>query len=259
MTSRYKDIQFSVTDRVARITFARPPLNVFTISMMKEIGDAVNKVGAMHDVCAIVFASASATRAFSAGVSVEEHRPETIYQMLDAFHSIFRLLNTVSKPVVSLVGGAALGGGCELVAFSDFVIATTSARFGQPEIKVGVFPPVAAVILPRLIGERKAREMMLTGELVTAEDARALGLVNYVVAEGEMESKAEEVLGVLRGLSAPALEMTRRAVIQSQGLGFEDALKCAEDIYLNQLMSYKDPNEGVEAFIAKRPPHWKHK
>lgn len=259
MTSRYKDIQFSVTDRVARISFARPPLNVFTIAMMKEIGDAINKVSLMPDVCAIVFASAGTTRAFSAGVSVEEHRAETIYQMLDAFHAIFRNLNTVSKPVVSLVGGAALGGGCELAAFSDFVIATTSARFGQPEIKVGVFPPVAAIVLPRLVGERKAREMILTGELVTAEEARTLGLINYVVAEGELESKAEEVLGVLRGLSAPALEMSRRVMAQTGGLGFDDALKHAEDVYLNQLMSYKDPHEGVEAFIAKRQPHWKHK
>jgi cyclohexa-1,5-dienecarbonyl-CoA hydratase len=259
MPSKYKDIQFDVTDRVARVTFARPPLNVFTIAMMREIADAVNRVGTISDVCAIVFAASPASRAFSAGVSIEEHRPETVYQMLDTFHSIFRTLNAVSKPVIAVVSGAALGGGCELVAFADIAIATRSSRFGQPEIKVGVFPPVAAVILPRVIGEKKAREMILTGELLTAEAAHSLGLINHLVGEGELEAKTEEVLGVLRGLSAPALEMSRRAITQAGGPGFDEALKRAEAIYLNELMMYKDPQEGVEAFIAKRPPRWKHK
>jgi cyclohexa-1,5-dienecarbonyl-CoA hydratase len=230
-----------------------------TIAMMKEIGDALNRIGSTPNVCAIVFAAAPTTKAFSAGVSVEEHRSETIYQMLEAFHSIFRNLNTISKPVVSLVGGAALGGGCELVAYSDFVIATQSARFGQPEIKLAVFPPLAAVVLPRLIGERKAREMILTGELVSAEEAKAIGLVNSVVGDGELESKGEELLGLLRGLSAPALELARRAMIEASGLGFEEALRRSEDIYLNRLMSCKDPQEGVDAFVAKRAPVWKHK
>jgi enoyl-CoA hydratase/carnithine racemase len=218
---------------------------------MKEVSDAVNKVGAMPDVCAIVFAAAPTTRTFSAGVSIEEHRPETVYQMLEAFHSVFRALNTVSKPVVALVAGAALGGGCELAAFADIVIATPAARFGQPEIKIGVFPPVAAVVLPRVIGEKKAREMIYTGELLTAEAARALGLVSYVVAETELEAKAAELLGVLRQMSAPALEMSRRAMTQAAGLPFEEALRRTEDVYLNDLMSFKDPQE--------RPPQWKHK
>jgi cyclohexa-1,5-dienecarbonyl-CoA hydratase len=259
MAGQYKDIQLSVTDRVARVSFARPPLNIFTIAMMKEIADAVNRVGLMADVCAIVFSAAPSMRAFSAGVSVEEHRAETVYQMLDTFHSIFRALNNASKPVIAAVSEAALGGGCELVAFADIVIAAQSARFGQPEIKLAVFPPVATVMLPRVIGEKKAREMILTGELLTAEAAHRLGLVNYVVADTELESKTEEVLATLRQMSVPALELARRAIVQGSGLGFDEALKRAEDIYLNQLMSYKDPQEGVEAFTSKRPPRWKHK
>ncbi|HEX8186110.1 MAG TPA: enoyl-CoA hydratase/isomerase family protein, partial [Blastocatellia bacterium] len=211
MGSTYKDIQFGVIDRVARITLARPPLNVLTISMMKEIVDAINRAGSTPDVCAIVFTALPTARTFSAGVSIEEHRPETVFQMLEAFHGIFRTLNAISKPVIALVGGAALGGGCELAAFADIVIATQSARFGQPEIKLGLFPPLAAVILPRVLGEKKAREMILTGELLTAEAALSLGLVNHVVADTELEAKAEEVLGALRQMSAPALEMSRLA------------------------------------------------
>jgi len=259
MPSHYKDIHYTVTDRVARITFARPPLNVFTIAMMKEIGDAINRVGATPDVCAIVFAAQPGARTFSAGVSIEEHRPETVFQMLEAFHSIFRALNIVSKPVVALVGGAALGGGCELVAFADIVIATQSSRFGQPEIKLGVFPPVASVIMPRVIGEKKAREMILTGELLSADAALSLGLINFVVAETELETKAQEILDAFRQMSVPALEMTRRALVAGSWPGFDESLKRTEDIYLNQLMTLKDPQEGIEAFIAKRPPRWKHK
>ncbi|MGA9767710.1 MAG: enoyl-CoA hydratase-related protein [Blastocatellia bacterium] len=259
MPPHYRDIQFTVTDRVARITFARPPLNVFTIAMMKEIIDAINRISATPNICAIVFAAQPGARTFSAGVSIEEHRPETVYQMLEAFHSIFRVLTIVSKPVIALVGGAALGGGCELVAFADIVIAAQSARFGQPEIKLGVFPPAAAVMLPRVIGEKKAREMILTGELLTAETAHSLGLINYVVAESELETKAQEILDHLRQMSVPALELTRRALIAGSWPGFDEALKRTEDIYLNQLMTLKDPLEGIEAFIAKRQPRWKHK
>ena len=259
MASQYKDIQFTVAERVARVTFARPPLNVLTVAMMKEITDAVNRVSTMRDVCAIVFAASPGARAFSAGVSIEEHRQDTIYQMLEAFHGIFRMLNTASKPVIALVSGVALGGGCEFIAFADIVIATRSARFGQPEIKVGVFPPVAAFLLPRVVGDRKAREMILTGELLTAETAFSVGLVTQVVEDDQLEERAEQLLGVLRKLSVPALEATRRAMFETVGLGFEDALKRSEDLYLNRLMSFKDPHEGVEAFIEKRPPKWKHR
>lgn len=259
MAVHYKDIQLAVTDRVARITLTRPPLNVITMAMAKEIADAVNRVGAMTEVCAIVLASPPGARTFSAGVSIEEHRPETVFQMLEAFHDIFRTLIVAARPVVALINGAALGGGCELAAFADIVIATPGARFGQPEIKLGVFPPLAAVVLPRVVGDKKAREMMLTGELLTAEQAQAVGLVNYVVADSELEAKSEEILNALRQLSAPVLAMTRRAIMAGAWHGFDEALKRTEDIYLNQLMQLKDAVEGIEAFIAKRPPRWKHK
>jgi cyclohexa-1,5-dienecarbonyl-CoA hydratase len=259
MAAHYKDIQFAVTDRVARVTFARPPLNILTIAMMKEIADAINRSARTPDTCAIVFAASQASGAFCAGVSIEEHKPETVFQMLDGFHSIFRTLNAVSKPVIALVGGAALGGGCELAAFADIVIATPAARFGQPEIKLGVFPPLAAFILPRVIGDKRAREMILTGELLTADVAQSLGLVNHLVAESGLEAKCEELLSAFRQMSVPGLEMARRAMVQTWGLGFDDAIKRSETLYLNELMSFRDPQEGVDAFLAKRPPKWKHK
>src|SRR5438132_12096294 len=144
MAVPYKDIQLAVTDRVARITFARPPLNILTIAMMKEIGDAINRVSRMQDTCAIVFAASQASGAFCAGVSIEEHKAETVFQMLDGFHSIFRGLNAVSKPVIALIGGAALGGGCELAAFPASGTTSSAARCGKPALHSAACRPCAS-------------------------------------------------------------------------------------------------------------------
>ena len=156
MPDLYQHIRFRVEERVARVTFARPPLNIFTIAMMREVDAALTECMGMRDVVAVVFDAVAGSRAFSAGVSVEEHQPETVYQMLESFHNVFRTLDQMSKPALAVVEGAALGGGCELVAGCDIVIAASGAKFGQPEIKLGVFPPVAAVLLPRIMGERRA-------------------------------------------------------------------------------------------------------
>src|SRR5258708_1887532 len=208
MPKEFQHIKFTIDERVARITFARPPLNVFDIAMMREMSDALNECLPQRDLAAIVFDAAPETRAFSAGVAVEEHVPETVYQMLDAFHSVFRLLAQISRPVIALVDGPALGGGCELVAACDIVIASERARFGQPEIKLGVFPPVAAILLPRIIGEKRARELIMLGDMIDAAEALRLGLVNYVVSSAELEPTLQTVLAKLRDLSASTLPIT---------------------------------------------------
>jgi cyclohexa-1,5-dienecarbonyl-CoA hydratase len=259
MSDKYHSIRFTIEDRVGRISFARAPLNIFNIEMMREIYDAINECASQREMVAIVFEAAPDSRAFSAGVAVEEHVEETIYQMLDSFHGIFRALEQAGKPVVALVDGAALGGGCELVAGCDIVIATERARFGQPEIKLGVFPPIAAVLLPRIIGDKRARELILTGELIDATEALRLGLVNAVVPHAELEQKALEVLVKLRELSAPALEATKRAIDLARGREFEDALTRVEDLYLNELMKTEDAHEGIKAFMEKRKPSWKNR
>ncbi len=259
MSDNYQSIQLRIEDRVERITFARPPLNVFNISMMREISDAVNVCAGERGLVAIVFEAVAGSRAFSAGVAVEEHAEETIYQMLESFHAIFRALEQTGKPTIALVDGAALGGGCELVAGCDIVVASGRARFGQPEIKLGVFPPVAAILLPRIIGDKRARELMLTGDLIDAQEALRLGLVNYVVAPEAIEQKAQDVLVKLRELSAPALEAAKRAIDMARGASFNDAIGRIEDLYLNELMKTADAHEGIRAFMEKRKPIWQNK
>src|SRR5688500_699952 len=117
MPDPYQHIKFNIEDRVARVTFARPPVNIFNIAMMREINAALNQCAQEREIVAIVFDAASDCRAFSAGVAVEEHGEETIFQMLDSFHTIFRMLEQISRPTIAVIDGAALGGGCELVAY----------------------------------------------------------------------------------------------------------------------------------------------
>jgi cyclohexa-1,5-dienecarbonyl-CoA hydratase len=252
----YTNIRLTIEDRVARITLNRPPLNVFNIAMMREIGAALAEVS-QHRLVATVFDADKECRAFSAGVAVEEHAPETVYQMLDSFHAIFRTLEAQARPTIALVDGAALGGGCELICACDIVIASERARFGQPEIKLGVLPPVAAILLPLIIGEKRARELILTGELIDARGALNLGLCNHVVPVDHLEQKLTEILSKLRELSAASLEFTRRAIDIGKGRTLDAALKDLENIYLHELMKSSDAIEGVKAFMEKRRPSWR--
>ena len=258
MASTYQNISFKIEDRVARITFARPPLNVFNIEMMREIAKALSESN-QREIVAIVFDADKNCRAFSAGVAVEDHVQETIFQMLDAFHSIFRSLEQIAKPAIALIDGAALGGGCELVAACDIVIASDRSRFGQPEIKLGVFPPVAAVLLPLVIGEKRARELILTGEIIDAVEAGRLGLCNHIVPGAHLEPKLNEVLAKLRELSGTSLSYARQSLDLGRGRSIEDALSEQENIYLHELMKTQDANEGVKAFMEKRKANWRHR
>jgi len=208
---------------------------------------------------AIVFDADKSCRAFSAGVAVEDHVQETIFQMLDSFHSIFRSLEQVAKPAIALIDGAALGGGCELVAACDIVIASDRSRFGQPEIKLGVFPPVAALLLPLVIGEKRARELILTGEIIDAVEAGRLGLCNHIVPGAHLEPKLNEVLAKLRELSGTSLSYARQSLDLGRGRSIEDALSEQENIYLHELMKTQDANEGVKAFMEKRKAIWRHR
>src|SRR5215467_3008510 len=253
MAPTYQNIRFKIEDRVARITFARPPLNVFNIEMMREISNALGECN-QRELVAIVFDADKNCRAFSAGVAVEDHVQETIFQMLDTFHAIFRLLEQLAKPAIALVDGAALGGGCELVAACDIVIASDRSRFGQPEIKLGVFPPVAAVLLPRVIGEKRARELILTGEIIDATEASRIGLCNHVVPSAHLEGKLLEILAKLKELSGTSLQFARQAMDLGRSRTLDAALSEQENIYLHELMKTADANEGIKAFMEKRKP-----
>jgi enoyl-CoA hydratase/carnithine racemase len=246
-------------ERVARITLDNPPRNVMTLEALRELSDVLHEAARGEAVCAISLEAAPGIRTFCSGLAAEAQRPDLAYQLLDALHGFVRNLEFYSKPVVAVVNDAALGVGCELLACADIVIASEKARFGLPQIKIGLLPSLASVYLPRVVGLRKAKEMILTGRLLTAQEALACGLVTYVVPEEQLQVKHAEVLSTFRRLSAPVLETARRAVSEASGLSVVEALERVEDIYLNQLMTLKDPGEGMISVMEKRSPLWRHK
>lgn len=250
----YQNIGFEIVSGVARLTLNRPPLNVLNIAMMREINSALD---GFDQATAKVLVIAAEGKAFSAGVDVAEHTAEQVGEMIEVFHGMFRRLDRLDTPTLAIVQGAALGGGCEVALFCDMVLASDKAKFGQPEIKVGVFPPIAAVMLPRLVPRAKAFELLLAGETIDAGEAYRLGLVNRVVPPDQLQAAAGEIIGKLASLSGVVLRMTRRAArLGGQG-AFGEALNQVESLYLSELMKTHDANEGLTAFLEKRPPVWK--
>jgi cyclohexa-1,5-dienecarbonyl-CoA hydratase len=236
-----------------RITLSDPPLHILDIPMLEELREALGRVG--NDRHALIL-DASGEQAFSAGVSVQDHLGDRAAPMLATFHDCFRLLSRLEPVTVALVKGPALGGGCELAMACDFVLASDRARFGQPEILLGVFPPVAAYQLSRLTAPRKGLELLLTGDPVDAHTAERLGLVNAVFPHADFDARAEEWLQRLYRQSASSLRLAKKAFRLAQAADFEERLARVELLYLEELMQTGDATEGLHAFLEKRKPEW---
>ena len=255
----FQHITFEKRGGVARLTLNKPPLNVLNIAMMREINAVLEGLNNDPSVKVLVFQAAEGSKAFSAGVDVSEHTADKVEEMIEVFHRIFRLLDRLEVPTLAIVDGASLGGGCEFVLFCDMVIASERASFGQPEIQVGVFPPIAAVALPGIVGPKKAMEMVLIGDRIRAAEALQLGLVNKVVPPEELRAAADEFVGKLTRLSGAVLRLTKRAVRIGSVGPFADGLAAVEELYLGLLMATEDAHEGLAAFMEKRAPVWKDK
>jgi cyclohexa-1,5-dienecarbonyl-CoA hydratase len=248
------EVRYSEDRAVACITLHRPPLNVLTLDMLQALGAALDRAARTPGVKALVLAAEG--KAFCAGVAVEDHLGERARPMLDAFHGVFRRLYALECPTVAAVQGAALGGGAELATFCDVVVAEERATFGQPEIKLGVFPPIAALHYPHRIGPAQTLRLLLTGEVVSAAEAHRLGLVDRVVPTGELAGAVAAELDRFRALSGVVLRLTKRAVRAAAGRSFDEALCVLEELYHHELMTTADAEEGLRAFLDKRAPVW---
>jgi cyclohexa-1,5-dienecarbonyl-CoA hydratase len=256
MTTRHETIQLRLDHRTAWITLDRPPLNILDIDMMESLHEALDRALPKADF--VIFQSAG-VKAFCAGADVADHTPKRVEKMLSAFHGVFRRLAGADCLKIAAVHGYCLGGGMELAAFCDFVLATESAQFGQPEIKLGCFPPVSMVILPRLIGVQAAVHLTLTGHSISATEAHRLGLVTRVVPDHELAAAVDSLLEELRALSPRVLHLTRKTLTQLHSADFLQQLEEAERVYLSELMRTHDAQEGIRAFLEKRQPVWKGK
>ncbi len=255
----YKTINFQVDGAVARLALNSPPFNIINMAMMAEMVEALESLKDQPGVRALVIEAVEGSKAFSAGVDVADHTADKVHDMIYSFHRIFRLLDELNIPTLAVVNGAALGGGCELAIFCDMIVASERAKFGQPEIKVGVFPPIAAVMMARLMPRNLALELLLTGENIKADEAYRLGLVNRVAPPEELSAAADELIGKLTGLSGSILRYTRKAASLGATGSFAEALDAVEKLYLDDMMQAHDAHEGLDAFMEKRPPVWQDK
>ncbi len=253
----FQFVKVKIEGEVAHLTLDRPDHNLLNERMLTELAAGINTLGDRSTVKLIVLDSAG--KAFCGGIELGEYTQRRVFQLLDAFHAAFSAMLDTSKPVLVVVNGAAFGGGAELAALGDLVIATPKARFAQPEIRLGVFPPLAAAILPHILGPKQALELVLTGEAMSAERARELGLVNWLVSEEELPQKVTDVIARVTAQSGPVLTMAKKAILGSLGLPLRDGVRSSMKVFLNELADLEDSQEGLRALVEKRAPKWKNR
>ena len=250
-------IKVEKADGVARITFARPKHNVMNVAMMTEFNHALDDIEADEDLkCLVLLAEGPS---WCAGVEVADHKPAQVDEMIAAFNGIFERLHRLEITTIASVQGTCLGGGMEVAIACDIIVAAKGAVFGQPEVKLGFFPPYAAVRLPELVGPAKAVEICTTGKRYAAAEARQMGFVTCVVENDQLEAATNALVEELQACSPLIIRLNKRAVKQHLHLGFQQALTGVSDLFLNTLMKTEDTLEGIASFEQRRKPVWKNK
>jgi cyclohexa-1,5-dienecarbonyl-CoA hydratase len=251
----FRHIHVDAAQGIARITLNRPPANVLSVEMMQELASAVDSLEYQRDVKLVTLFGTG--KYFSAGFELGDHLGDRAYPMLESFRRIFEGLAKVDKPTLAVVAGPALGAGSILASACDMVLAAQSAKFGHPEIRGGVFNTVAAALLPRLVGRKRAFELLVMGTSLTAAEAERIGLVTRAVPDDRLDAEVAAVVQRFQESSAPVVQLTRRAIAGALDLPFGEAVRHAEDVYLNQLLTTHDVEEGLRAVAEKRKPAWK--
>lgn len=240
---------------VATLTLNRPPRNLLSIEMMEQVNVALLELRNRKGLKVLVIRGRGGT--FSCGLDIADHTRDKVARMLQVFHRIFETIRLLDLIAVAAVDGVAFGGGFQLAIGCNLIVASTSARFALPEITVGTFPAMAAVVLPRAGPRRKAMEWILTGDEVPAEELRQFGLVNRVFPDAEFDEGLAHFVGRLTAKSGPVLQLAKRAQTESYYSTYEEALYKVENIYLRELMPLADVDEGMASFLEKREPRWK--
>ncbi len=252
-------VEYQYDNAVARVILNAPKGNVMDMIMMRDLQSLFNEFESMHDMKLITFEGEG--NHFSFGASVEEHKKELAGGMLENFHALFYSLIKLSIPMAAKVWGQCLGGAMELCLMCNFIFAEKTAKFAQPEIILGVFPPPASLLLPLKIGSAKAEDLLITGKTITAEEAKASGFVNEVFENRDsLNSGLDEFVNShILPKSALSLRYAVKAARKVFNKVILDELKALENIYVNEMMETDDPNEGIVSFLEKRKPNWKNK
>ena len=255
--SHLRFINHEIVDGVASLTFNRPKHNVLDIEMMNELNGQLETLANDGSLKCVVMAADGPS--WCAGVEVADHRPEMVDEMIATFNRIFELVHRMPVPTIAAVHGACLGGGMEVAIACDIIVASPKAVFGQPEIKLGFFPPYAAIRLPQLVGPARAVEICTTGRRYKAEAAQRMGLVAHLSGEDNFQETVDGIVGEIKVCSPLIIRLNKRAVNAHLGLDFKQALSSVSDMFLNTLMKTEDTLEGIKSFEEKRRPVWKNR
>jgi cyclohexa-1,5-dienecarbonyl-CoA hydratase len=254
----YNNIVFEIDGETASLTINRPPVNILDIATMEEMNDALESLTDNSDVKVLVI-TGSGEKAFSAGVDVSDHTADKVDRMLEVFHDIFRKMSKLDQVTVAAIKGLTLGGGCEVAIFCDTIIAADNVKIGQPEIKLAVFPPIALLVFPRLVGLKKASELLLSGKIIDANEAERIGLINKAVPLESFDAEVQEFIQPFLELSSVGIKYSKKGINLGLETNFTDGLDRIEKIYKDELMASEDAHEGLKSFLEKRKPIWKNK
>src|SRR5215207_598475 len=260
-TMDYELLTFQVADRIATITANRPDkLNALNDALMRELGLAIDEARERSDVGAVLLTGAG--RAFVAGADIAELAGQNAAEgkaRAERGQRVFRKYEQSPKPTLAAVNGFALSGGCELAMACHIRIASDAAKLGQPEVKLGIVPGYgASQRLPRLVGKGRALQLLLTGEMIDAEEAYRIGLVNRVVAASELIASARTMLATILAQGPLAVALCIEAVDRGLDMPLDDAI-ALEASYFGLLSATTDKAEGMQAFLEKRPALFKGK
>lgn len=257
---KFETIIYERKEGVAWITLNRPEVrNAQNQTVRSEIIAALEQAKDDDDVCVVVITGAG-DKAFSAGADISmfpHQNPIDVIKSRKAARRPFEFIRAIPKPAVAMVNGLALGGGCELAMACDIIIASENAMFGQPEIRVGVIPGGGGTqILPRLVGEKKAKELIFTGDFISAEEALRLGLVNKVVPGEKLREAVDEFITKLKSVSPAILKLAKLAINMSLETTLSAGIQNEGDLFA-LCFGTEDQKEGAKAFLEKRKPDYK--
>lgn len=256
----YQTLIYEATDGMGVITLNRPQaLNAINRSMIEELAKVVDQAE-KDSLVRVLIVTGAGEKAFAAGADVAELQyltPTQAQQVSEAFQAVFNKIEGLKKPVIAAVNGLALGAACELVLACDIIFASDRARLGQPEINLGFIPGAGGTQrLPRLIGKTRAKELIFTGEMINAQEAHRIGLVNRVIPAVELMTEVRRFAQKVVSKGALALEFAKRAIEEGFDLNLRAALALESKAFAS-CFGTEDGKEGIAAFLEKRQPQFK--
>jgi enoyl-CoA hydratase len=254
----FENIIVETKDRVGVITLNRPKaLNALNSALIGELNQALDAFEADAAIGAIVITGSE--KAFAAGADIKEMASKSYIDVYgEDFISSWERITRFRKPVIAAVAGFALGGGCELAMMCDFIIAADTAKFGQPEITLGIMPGAGGTQrLTRFVGKSKAMEMCLTGRMMDAAEAERAGLVSRVVAADDLLAEAMKAAGKIAAMSLPAVMMTKETINRAYETTLSEGVRFERRVF-HAMFATEDQKEGMAAFVEKRKPDFKH-